>query len=566
MLRTILLASALVLSLHGCSIGRAFLVRHEEKFPDGPVRKEGNIHLLTREQEGPWTFYYNNGKKRAEGLYTDDVQDGRWTYYYKTGAEEMEGSFAGERRVGPWRYFSPSGAPRAEGFFDAGQETGYWMFYTSDDKPDKRGQFSHGKPTLRWTYWYPDGSKKAEGYRLDGERVGTWRYWQKSGEMTSRFHPMPEGYALVLETWEDGSARREGYLRHDVPTGLWLCWHRSGKPRLSVNFDNGVPDGFCSAWRSDGSLLAAGTVAGGRLAGAWTTWEDGQAKPLQLETFAAPSLESMEGGFSRDDLPDLRATEDVVRTWIAEASSHVPGEAIVKMEPPPAAPAPAPDLEKETERAPVVAVRAQPELTVLEKERLADTVDFYANGASRSRSGSGRYRPVTSGPSIASDDGPAALLKGKPLPVTRFRSADDRSIELRDLIGKKSVLLVILRGYAGGVCMYCAAQTKALGPSLDDFKKLNTEVFVVYPGPEGGMDAFKELYRNEFGEDPPPYTLLYDVDLALVEGLGIKASLAFPSALIVDRTGSVVYAYVGQDKTDRPPVKDLLEVLKGIQP
>src|SRR5690606_1583737 len=32
-------------------------------------------------RQGPWTYWYENGQKRAEGAYKDDKQEGPWTYW-----------------------------------------------------------------------------------------------------------------------------------------------------------------------------------------------------------------------------------------------------------------------------------------------------------------------------------------------------------------------------------------------------------------------------------------------------------------------------------------------------
>jgi peroxiredoxin len=58
-----------------------------------------------------------------------------------------------------------------------------------------------------------------------------------------------------------------------------------------------------------------------------------------------------------------------------------------------------------------------------------------------------------------------------------------------------------------------------------------------------------------------PFPVLLDVQLQAVDQLGIRKDLSKPATYIVDRTGEVRYAYVGNHLADRPSVQAVLQQL-----
>ena len=173
-------------------------------------------------------------------------------------------------------------------------------------------------------------------------------------------------------------------------------------------------------------------------------------------------------------------------------------------------------------------------------------------------------RATTSGPHAAAAS--SSDLVGKKLPVTRFRTADGGAIDLDAFAGKQNVLVTILRGFGGQVCVYCTAQTKALADFVDRFAALDTKVVAVFPGPASGMEAFREAYRRTYGRgEKPPFELLYDADLALTRALHIEDNIAVPTSLLLDRQGIVRWSHVAKDHADRPSAKQILGRIREME-
>jgi peroxiredoxin len=157
-------------------------------------------------------------------------------------------------------------------------------------------------------------------------------------------------------------------------------------------------------------------------------------------------------------------------------------------------------------------------------------------------------------------------LVGHELSRTRFLSSTQATVDVATRKGKKNVVLVVLRGFDGSVCIACSGQTLAISKNLDEFDKRDAEVFLLYPGKAESIPVFLDAVRDLEGGNAQalPVEILLDVDLAVVKEFKIEGKLAKPSTLIMDKKGIVRFAHVGQSKTDRPTVGQMLDALDRI--
>lgn len=154
-------------------------------------------------------------------------------------------------------------------------------------------------------------------------------------------------------------------------------------------------------------------------------------------------------------------------------------------------------------------------------------------------------------------------LVGKPIPVRRFLGPNGDILDLNDFKGSKNVVLVVLRGFSGQVCIGCSSYTLALENAQEDFDARDTQVLLVYPGSGASIPAFLESIRKAGGEKQLPYPVLLDLDLNAVQVLDIRGSLAKPTSLVIDKQGIVRFAYTGKRFDDRPSVKSILAEIDG---
>ncbi len=151
-----------------------------------------------------------------------------------------------------------------------------------------------------------------------------------------------------------------------------------------------------------------------------------------------------------------------------------------------------------------------------------------------------------------------------------FTDINGEKYSLADFRDKKHVVLVVTRGFAGSVCLYCATQTSRLLTNYQKFVDRDAEVVVVFPieTPDDSKRHrdFAVGVKNKLDTPPEkiPFPIVLDVELKAVDQLGIRKDLSKPATYIIDKQGQVRFAYVGESLADRPSVKALLDQLDGL--
>lgn len=528
-----LFRAALLLSIVGTLPSCKFLARqivpHLERWGNGLTKREGRLEGGL--QTGEWTYYYESGQRRAYGRYAEDHQTGPWTYWFENGGVEWSGTFdAAGKRTGEWTFFYPDSTMRARGRYLADFEDGPWEFFREDGAPDRKGQYDGGKLSGPWTHYHAGSRPKAEGVCHSGQRIGPWRIWDEAGKESVQDFGNKPGVTIAREQWPDGKPRRTGVLLDGAPVGRWTSWHDNGMQRFCCTLTGDRPSGVFEARDAAGAVIAQGVLSNGAFA-------EGSTGVESVASLAT----------------DLARPVDSAALVAAPASPATP---------PPAAVAVVEQIEQQPERIPAP---VQPSLTVVQEQERETYVQNYLEGPSTTRPTLRKYGPAPGAKTAGSGPRRRADLEGKPVPVDVLQCVDGTEVDLRQYRGKKRVLLVVLRGFLGEVCVYCVAQTEALARCREELESLDIEVLVVYPGAKENEQSFERAYDMTFGKGAPPYRVFYDPDLAVVNRLGITGDLAFPTTLIIDQQGIVQYAYVGEHRADRPAAKELIRVIKGLE-
>jgi antitoxin component YwqK of YwqJK toxin-antitoxin module/peroxiredoxin len=502
------------------------IVPHVERWSNGLTKREGRLEGGL--QNGDWTYYYESGQRRAHGRYVDDHQVGPWTYWFEHGGIEWTGAFDERgKRTGEWTFFHADGTTRARGRYVDDFEDGLWEFHGADGAIERTGQYDTGKLSGLWQYFHAGGKPKAAGICHRGQRIGPWQVWDEAGRRSMQDFGLRPGVRIVREEWPNGLLRRTGVVHDGVAVGRWTLWHENGTLRFCCTLRDGAPAGVFEARDVAGTVVAQGVFVDG--------------KPAAGSLGEAPAVAGL--------------AAEVARAADAGATAAVPPATGA---PSPAATAVVADIAQQPERIPAP---MQPSLTVLQEQERESYVQNYIEGTSPARPSLRKYAPAPGAPTAGvrrrSD------LEGKPLPIDLLRAVDGTTVDLRQYRGKKPVLLVVLRGFVGEVCIYCIAQTEALARCRSELESLGMEVLVLYPGAKENEQSFERAYAMTFGKGAPPYRVFYDPDLEVVKQLGIAGDLAHPTTVIVDEAGIVQYAYVGEHRADRPAAKELIRVIKG---
>ena len=510
---------------------------------DGSPWRGGN--LVRGKQSGNWTYWYPGGQQQASGRFEKDKQDGQWTYWYANGQMQSTGTYAGAgQRVGAWAYWYETGKQQAQGAYGrvtkgeptpgegrADRQHGLWLFYRGDGSLAANGTYINGSRMLVWSYFAADGSLAEQGAYWNGAKIGLWREL-KDGALAWVDHGCPEGYACYREP-SDGVPRRWGMLKDQRSAGLWIVYGDNGAPIYADVTLGSVVE--WTAWRPEGQVLASGRRGAAPFAQYFT--------PKGVTMVASAGSSTVVAG---------QETIDAIKTHIAAHEQRARAELVTTIAAVPVAstaPAVKPTAVADVSLAPLAVLPGW--WTPKEESSVTDLIKSYTSMAARVSS-TYNWEPV------GKPGGKRSDLIGKMLPQTRLLSADGDVIDLADSQGKEKVVVVVLRGFSGQVCLYCSTQTAALIDSLPRFVAKGARVVLVYPGTAESVPQFIQAVRTLGREVPPDITVAIDPDLNMVRGLGIEDAMAKPTSIILNKQGAVAWIYVGANMTDRPAVDTLL--------
>lgn len=161
---------------------------HEDHHPNGKKAFRGCADIITRSEEGHWTWWHESGRKAMEGSFVSGLEEGTWTWWYENGQKAMEGAFVSGLEEGLWTWWYQTGQKAMEGSFAKGKEEGMWILWHENGQKQQEGAYKAGKEEGLWRVWYETGQERMQGLFIDGKREGTWLFWDENGEEEEVFY------------------------------------------------------------------------------------------------------------------------------------------------------------------------------------------------------------------------------------------------------------------------------------------------------------------------------------------------------------------------------------------
>ena len=449
-----------------------------------------------------------------------------------------------------------SGTPRVHGTLIEGRQEGLWTYWRAEGGKQSEGTWHHDVQEGAWTWWHADGSVQHQGRYHAGRRDGAWRHYHAGGSLSASgayVEDRQDGPWLYLD--RSGDVQAAGIYLEGVKQGVWLQtvdafrdvglyldglktgpWYRFSSTRVVI-FNHGLPTG------ATGASLAHGYAAAN---------SDGLRVDLRLVNGR------LEGGSVRRGERSLEVDPRPL--------SRLPGMRVTIPDLSAARPASSAQIQAKTAPAKTTQLDPGPSLTPIPVQPTTFTRHQLAAAKELVHGFAGGSASTDlydwSRPSSGDPRGRAYL--GKPLPQTRLLATDGTVLDLSER-GGRPLVVVLMRGFSGSVCLYCATQTAALADAAGRFRDAGTDVVVVYPGPTESVPSFLDAVSLVRGGGTLALPVALDAGLLLVSSLNLAGDLARPATLILDSQGQVRWAYVGANNADRPTVNQVLEGLAAVK-
>jgi len=137
-------------------------------------------------------------------------------------------------------------------------------------------------------------------------------------------------------------------------------------------------------------------------------------------------------------------------------------------------------------------------------------------------------------------------------PGFKVRLLDGRSLDSRDLIGKKILVLRFQASY----CKPCARESAALGRLAERYRERGVEVLAIHVQ-DAAVDVRRFIRSNKV-----TYPVALDPRLTIGNRYGFKGT---PYTVVIDRQGEIVARLPGESAVTRLP-RLLDEILKKEPP
>jgi len=155
----------------------------------------------------------------------------------------------------------------------------------------------------------------------------------------------------------------------------------------------------------------------------------------------------------------------------------------------------------------------------------------------------------------------SGLRVGDIAPTFILTSATDRLVKLTEIIGRKNIMLVFLRGTW---CQHCRRQLSLLQQDYVAYARMGVLILGIVGQKPAKLKKY--IQRNYI-----PFPLLADSNRAVMKSYGVYRSInldtlnnALPATFIIDRDGIIQFIYVGYSQIDRPSKGSIINCLRRL--
>ena len=135
-----------------------------------------------RTKVGLWTYWYENGQKRREGIFEEDAQAGLWLYWHANAVKSEEGHYSNGKRVGKWVAWYANGQVHQTGAYSEGRRNGVWTTWFDNGQKRSVGLFREGHEEGVHKAWHRNGKQRRQLAFKNGQRIGLGLSWDELGE------------------------------------------------------------------------------------------------------------------------------------------------------------------------------------------------------------------------------------------------------------------------------------------------------------------------------------------------------------------------------------------------
>lgn len=108
-------------------------------------------------RQGLFTWYHPSGSRAQQVQFLHNTMTGMYLAWYEDGRVRLRGEYSQGQRVGRWLSVHRNGQKRSEGSYLAGEPHGQWRYYYNTGQLSAEEELNHGQ-SVGLRFYNPDGS------------------------------------------------------------------------------------------------------------------------------------------------------------------------------------------------------------------------------------------------------------------------------------------------------------------------------------------------------------------------------------------------------------------------
>lgn len=245
--------------------------------------------------EGVWKYFYENGKMKSSGFYKNGVSDSKWTYFYESGLPKMKGKLVNDKKDSLWTFYYENGFPQSEGYYENDTAIAEWKYFYDDGKLKSKTYLVAGAGWVKeyypsgnikseglmqnnladsiWTHYHENGAIKARGFERKGLKEGEWVYFFSNGVLSaSGYYAKNKQVGHWKYFYENTNVSLEGDLKSGVKEGEWFSYYQLGALKSETVYTAG--DGPYKEYYPNNKLKITGFIKQEKAEGTWLYYDE----------------------------------------------------------------------------------------------------------------------------------------------------------------------------------------------------------------------------------------------------------------------------------------------------
>lgn len=191
-------------------------------------------------KQGFWKKYVNDTLK-YEGRFKNDKPVGTFTHYYGTGEVSSVVVFSKDGVFAKSVMYFPNGKKMAEGFYTNTKKDSIWLYYGANDTVISEEHYKNCKRNGVWKTFYKDGALNETRTWVSGVRQGPWKHYYNDGKIkmeTQYINNKIEG--LFKYYYPSGKVYLSGMYKNGLKEGVWMQFTEQQQGAVKETYQSGV--------------------------------------------------------------------------------------------------------------------------------------------------------------------------------------------------------------------------------------------------------------------------------------------------------------------------------------